>query len=311
MIQKFLTSAAFSLAILGTSPFLPQAAIAGEQPNLLIMGEDADLDTVPRNNRIFNQVLRAIEGELQARAFRVYDETAVTMGVTDPQRVRRPDAEILTVARRAEAPIDVAVVFQVYAVAEQNPYAAITDLRMRIPMRMINVRTGEAIGNYQKAYAPGDLPPLPVNCNRDCILEEVGKHAHRVGADVANVIATQLAFLTEPRAAGTSSGITSGTSAVAADCDGLSTAYTLSFRSFDPVQILRIEEYLVSFRGYEHHRPMQSSATESTYWYETCSDSARLRRNLALMGEHMDLTLDLDLRDNRILVTNIRRAQRN
>ena len=28
-------------------------AVAGEQPNILIMGEDADEDTVPRNNRVF------------------------------------------------------------------------------------------------------------------------------------------------------------------------------------------------------------------------------------------------------------------
>ena len=173
MFQKFLTAAALSLTVLGCAPHMVPPAHAGEQPNLLIMGEDADRDTIPRNNRIFDQVLRAIEGELQARAFRVYDETAVTMGVTDPQRVRRTDAELITVAKRAEAPIDVAVAFQIYAVAEENPYADITDLRMRIPMRMINVQTGEAIGNYQKTYAPGDLPPLPVSCNRDCVLEEV------------------------------------------------------------------------------------------------------------------------------------------
>ncbi len=65
MFKAFVTGLAFALAALSFAP----AAIAQQQPNLLNMDEDADLATVPRNSRIFNRVLRAIEGELQVEGF--------------------------------------------------------------------------------------------------------------------------------------------------------------------------------------------------------------------------------------------------
>ena len=35
-------------------------AMAIEKPNVLVMGEDADLDAVPRNSRVFQRVLDAV-----------------------------------------------------------------------------------------------------------------------------------------------------------------------------------------------------------------------------------------------------------
>ncbi len=292
---------------------LPTGSAQADQPNLLIMGEDADIDTVPRNSRIFNRVLRAMEAELQARGFRVYDETAVTMDITDPGRVRRTDAEIITVARRVQAvPIDAATVFQIYASAEQNPYAAIVDLRVRISGRLLNVSTGQALANYEVSYAPGDLPPLPVACNRDCVLENVGDQARRIGADVANVLAQHLDALSPPRgAAGTTPGIAvPGQPAVTpSGCAGLTTAFTMNFRGFAGPELTRIEEFLVSFSGYDHHRIMRTDTVESSYWYESCSDIARLNRNLRLMLETMDLDANIRLTGNRFDIEKLRTPQ--
>ena len=196
MFNKALAAAAFSLVALGCAPMATMPAQAGEQPNILIMGEDADTDTVARNSRIFNEVLRAMEREMQAMGFRVFDETAVTRDITSQGRVRRNDAEIITIAERVQrAPINVATVFQIYANAEQNPHADIMDLRVRVTGRLLNVRTGEALANYQVRYHPGDLPPLPPSCNRDCVLENVGEHAGRIGGNVARALAVHLDFL--------------------------------------------------------------------------------------------------------------------
>ena len=39
---------------IGIAGLLPlSAAVAGDEPNILIMGEDADQDTVPRHSRVF------------------------------------------------------------------------------------------------------------------------------------------------------------------------------------------------------------------------------------------------------------------
>lgn len=300
------------IALLGTT--ITTGTLRADQPNLLIMGEDADIDTVPRNSRIFNRVLRAMEAELQAKGFRVYDETAVTMDFTDPGRVRRTDAEIITIARRVQAvPIDAATVFQIYASAEDNPYAAIVDLRVRISGRLLNVRTGQALANYEVSYGRGDLPPLPVACNRDCVLEHVGDQARRIGADVANVLAQHLDALSPARGAAAATpgiAIPGQPPAPVAGCVGLTTAFTMNFRGFDPHELTRIEEYLVSFSGYDHHRIVRTDTVESNYWYESCSDIARLNRNLRLMIESMDLDANIRLTGNRFDIEKLRTPQR-
>lgn len=309
MIRTLATVTALSVAaLLPLSPL----AWAGEQPNVLIMGEDADLDTVPRNSRIFDRVLRAIPGELEAEGFRVYDETAVTMEITNPDRVRRDDAELITVAKRVQGvPIDVVTAFEIYATAEKSAYADITDLRMRIAGRMLNVQTGRSLGNYEVSYRPGDLPPLPANCNRECVLEHVGDQAARVGADVGAVLAAKLDKVspaegaTGPDISVTGTGATEVATVTPEVCTGMTTAYTLTFKGFEPTELTLVEEYLVAFKGYDHHRPVRTDAGQSDYWYETCSDEARLNRNLRLMAEHMGLEARVAKTGNRFDVLKI------
>lgn len=301
MLRTLLAATALTLAAFASSA---PPVIAGEQPNLMIMGEDADVDTVPRGSRVFNRVVNAISTEMETMGFRVYDETSVTMGITNPNRVRRTDAELITVARRVpDVPIDAVTVFQIYASAEQNPYADIIDLRLRVAGRMINVRTGQSLGNFEVGYAPGELPPLPVGCNRDCVLESVGEEASRIGSDVGSVLAIKLDALS-PAGHGAAPTVISGngggvvTTTFGDSCTGLTTAYTLSFRGFLPEEVTLIEEYLVAFKGYDHHRPVRVDARQTDYWYETCSDEARLNRNLRLMVEQMGVVARISKTQN-------------
>ena len=303
----------FAISLLVLFQAAPKA-FAGEQPNLLIVGEDADLDTVPRNSRVFNRVLNAISGEMQLKGFRVYDETAVTMGITNPGRVRRTDAELITVARRVQdVPIDAIVAFQIYASAEQNQYADIIDLRIRVFGRIIHVQTGRSMGNFEVAYGPNDVPPLPAGCNPDCVLEHVGGEAKRIATDVGAVLAIKLDQLspTAPRTgletvpSSNNSGTAVITTMPSDSCTGLTTAYNIDFRGFSPEEISRVEEYLVAFKGYDHHRPIRSQMTSTIYWYETCSDLARLNRNLRLMTEQMGVQARISMSGNRFEIDKI------
>jgi hypothetical protein len=304
MLKPILASALIAISGLSWAT----TAIADEQPNILIMGEDADLDTVPRGSRIFNRVLRALETEIQALGFRVYDETAVTMDITNVNRVRRSDAELIVIAQRVpNVPIDVVAVFEIYASVEDNAYADIQDLRVRIPGRLLNVATGQALANYEVSYEPGELPPLPPNCDRDCVLEHVGDQAQRVAADLGAVLATYLDYLSPaPEDANVITQSDPDKEEDASNCEAMMTAYTITFRNFEPEQIDLIEEYLASFSGYDHHRPTQSSASETTYWYETCSATARLQRNLRMMIENMGIEARMDLVNNRIEIDRLR-----
>ena len=319
MLTKLGAAFAFAaIAGLGLiQPLQTTVAVAGEQPNILVMGEDADRDTIPRHSRVFNRVLNALISELQMKGFKVYDETAAGMNITNPGRVRRTDAELFTVARRIKTPpIDVVTSFQIYANAEKNPYSDIMDLRIRVSGRMLNVATSQRLGNYEVSFGPGDLAPLPVKCGKDCILENVGKQAKEIAHEVGAALAMKLDGLSPARPGSTAAGGSGGGVVVPvpaqpqppvmrSGCTGLTTAYRITFQSFLPREVSEIESHLVAFKGYDHMRPVKSGARIIEFWYESCSDIMRLNRNLRQMLSFMGLQGQVSQRGNNFVVTKI------
>jgi hypothetical protein len=174
---------------------------------------------------------------------------------------------------------------------------------VRIAGRMIQVQTSRALGNFEAAVGPRGLKPLPMNCNRDCILEHVGNEAKPIAHEVGIVLARQLDVLSpsKPQSAALTQPAPVAPTAFAAPaapaatplrpgpgaCSGLSTAFTIVVRGFDADDMGYIEHMLMSFQGYEHHRPVRSQTRMTEYWYETCSDHARLERNLRVMLEQL------------------------
>ncbi len=331
--STFLKTAAVAMAV-GLSILVPIGgrALAGEQPNLLVVGEDADEDTVPRNSRVFNRVLQAIQSEMGQLGFRVYDETAVSMGITNPARIRRVDAELISVAQRVQTPpIDAVVIFQIYASVQKNNYADIIDLNIRIPGRMLQVQSGQGLGNFEVAYGPRDLPPLPPNCNRDCALEHIGAQAKQIGHDVGAVLAQKLATLSPARQPTAANPVTEPAPIAPppmpgmmpppppyppyppppvpggppSNCAGMTIGYTIVLRGFEGPEVLRIQEYLTAFKGYDHYRPVRAQMRYAEYWYESCADAARLERNMQMMIDQMGLQARISMRGNRFEVDKI------
>ncbi|MBF0249839.1 MAG: hypothetical protein HQL35_04320 [Alphaproteobacteria bacterium] len=262
--------AAFTSACTSSYP-----ASAAEMPNVMIMGEDSDADTVPRNSRVFKRVLNALSEELNNDGFNVYDETAVSLDDFAQGRVRRTDAEIIDIARSVKRPpIDVATIFSIYASASKMSYT--TKIRTRVEGRLLNVKTGQHLGNFEVELPQPDN--APADCNRECVLETVGKNAKILAQDLGAVLTTKLAHIVD-----------GGSSVPASSSAGsdLPTAYSLVFNGFNTDEINRIEEYMVAFSGYKHHRPTSSSMRHNEYWYETQSESGRLNRNFRRMLEHL------------------------
>ena len=314
--RKILQSMVLALSILAFL-FNVNTVQAGEQPNILIMGEDADKDTVPRHSRVFNRVLNALVSELSQKGFKVYDETGAGLNITNPGRVRRTDAELITVARRVQSPpIDLITSFQVYASANKNAYSDIYDLSIRVAGRMMHVQTSKRLGNFEVAMGPQDLSPLPVKCNRDCILENVGKHAKEIAHEVGIVLATKLDMISPKRSSagnGTTTEPVDRPEPIIKDtgnsCEGLTTAYSMRFQGFNPDEVSTIEEFIRAFKGFDHMRPVRVNMRTAEYWYETCSDQARLNRNLRMMLQSMEVKVRLAMNGNRFRITKIGRAE--
>lgn len=279
-MKRILSGLAAGIMVLAFGYSAP--AFAGEQPNILIMGEDADEDTVPRNSRVFKRVLDALAGEMDHEGFDVYDEVAVTLDDFSQGRVRRTDAEIIDIARSVKRPpIDVAVIYSIYASAKVTEYAM--KIRTRVSGRLLNVRSGKRLGNFEVELPRADN--APTDCTRECILEIVGKHAKTLAQDLGVILAKKLDYLSP------AGGNKSSSSPINSDDDddyGMSNSYSLVFSGFTPDEISRVEEYIVAFKGYQHHRPVSSSLRNFEYWYESDSKVARLNRNLRMMMELME-----------------------
>ncbi len=254
---------------------IPSPGHAADKPNLLIMGEDADKDTVPCSSRVFERALNALSTQAGEEGFAVFDETAVTPGDFVQGRCRRTDAELIDIARSIRnPPIDVAVIFSIYASAEQLTYT--TKVKDRVVGRLLDIRTGRRLGNFE-VKSPSTTN-APHDCPRECILEAVGGETRILAQDLGAVLAIKLRSHLAESAGGPAEAATGGDRV-----EGLSTGFVVIIDGFQPEEVNDVEEYLVSFQGYEHHRPTRCSIRRCEYWYETSSDSARLNRNLRRM----------------------------
>jgi hypothetical protein len=300
-----LAAAAFAL----TAPFVASQAAAQTKPNIVVMSENADEDTVPRGNRIFNRVIGELAEVMNVRGYNVYDETAIAMGITQPGRVRRRDAEIIDVARAVQTPpLDVIAVFQIYASATKSTVSDIVRPNVRIPGRLLNVRTGQQIATFEVAGL--ELAPLAQGCDRECLLEKVGGDAKLVANELAQALAVKLAAFIVPERVGAASGHTGGEITLAPTGDGggcvnLPTAYVVRLSGFSVGEVQAIEEYLRAFSCYLHHRTVRATASQAEYWYETSADSARLNRNMRLMLEHMSTAGQVSFTGNTFSITKL------
>jgi hypothetical protein len=283
-------SVLFSGAVLASCAATPYPAVSAEQPNILILGEDADRDTIPRNNRIFKRVLNAISNQLSDEGFNVFDETAVTLDNFVQGRDRRTAVEIIDIAKSIKhPPIDVGVIFTIYSQHKKLTYTA--KINTRIVGRLLDIKSGQRLGSFEVKMP--EVQNVPRDCDRECLLESVGKQSRELGQDLGAVLTKKLSHLTP------------GRSKNAHDNHALPTAYTLVFDGFKPEDITEIEEYIVAFRGYQAHRPIRTSQRHAEYWYNSSTTSARLNRNLRKMLEYIGIDGRLTFSGNKFVVEKI------
>ena len=260
---------------------------AADNPNLLVMGEDADEDTVPRNSQVFTRVIEALQNQMHNESFNVYDETHVTMDNFTQGRVRRTDAELFDIARSVKRPpIDVVVGFSIYASAQQKSYT--TKVRARIRGRIVNAKTGKFLGAFN--VDGGKLWNAPTDCNRTCILDVVGSKSEILGNDLGAVLAEKLAWMVD--GGYTNNGVDRSAT------NGMLSDYYLVFDGFSAEDFMDIEEYLVIFSGYDSHRPTEQRHTRTEVLYRSSIGTAKLNRNLKKMLGELDMRATLNFEGN-------------
>jgi hypothetical protein len=292
-MKKILLTLVTGLFVVGCME-MTQPAFAQGRLNILIMGEDADIDTIPRGNRIFKRVLASLMNELHVGGNDVWDEVAVTGGLAQ-DRSRRSNEEIIAVARLVQRPpIDVAVIFSIYPSATQTQIATRVDVR--IEGRLINMPDGRFLGNFE-VDSP-DNWTAPFNCDDDCLLESVGDHAKILASALGDVLTEMLDDQTRQGGG------------VVADGGGLVNTWTLVFDGFNDEDALLIEDYLVVFTGYDSHTPIYCIPRHCEISYKSTIEDARLVRNLDLMLARIGVSGRVFAAPGEITVAKVRSQER-
>ncbi len=303
------TLAALATAFLAFTAAAPAEAQSNNaRINLVVMSDDADPDTVPRNSRIFNRVQLQLSEYLNTRGFQVYDETSIAGGINPPGRVRRRDAELIEVARAAPTPIDAMAVYQIYASVRRSPAANIRYPDVRIAGRILNVRTGQFISSFE--VGGFQLPALPNPCDRECVLENVGSHSKQLATDLGSALSSKLEAFARPGGATEASKdggtVAAGGAAASGDgCTALPTDYQIILRDFKTADVNKIESGFVRWGCYQRHRTVSMTDNGATFFYSTNSDSARLTRNFRLMMELEGINAQVTFTGNTVTVTRV------
>lgn len=249
----------------------PSMALATDLPRVMIVGEDADKDTVPRNSRVFKRVLNAISNEMINLGFDVKDETALTHQTHAQGRTRRNDAELIQIAK--DAGIDVLCIFSIYPNAKTNQNSV--RVTARVEGRLLSVWDGSRMGNFESEPQQYQLVQRPYS--RNDVLEAVGRLSKIIGSDVGAVLADRLDQYHPEGGGDGGGGVGSG---------GRVIEWTLVFDGFSDDDMLDVEDYITIFTGYESHRPKSNALNTSSHhelWYKSSIDSAHLKRNVVRM----------------------------
>ena len=277
----------FCLAIL---MILTSAMVsAGDKPNLLIMSEDSARNAIESDSPVTRRVINALTNQMHDIGFDVYDESILTAEGFAQGRTRRSDIELVDIARSVERPpIDVVVLFSLFADAESKGYT--TKIKTRIEGRMLNVHTGQRLGNFEVA-SPKALNAKP-DCNRNCLLEIVGDNAKKLANEAGSVLGQKLDWMVNGE----------GKNGEAI----LASKYTLTFENFDAQDRMDIEEYLVIFSGYQSHRVVEAMSTSAEYLYQSSIGTAKLNRNLNKMLKHLDMRGTVNFSGNTFTIKQVK-----
>ncbi|WP_319529304.1 hypothetical protein [uncultured Cohaesibacter sp.] len=316
---------AFASALIAGSTLLGISAASAQElrPNLVLMIQDDDTDTVAENRqRIMSRVRQAVNTSLSAYGYNMYDSGVISQNFITPRNQRLARAALIDVARSiTQPPIDAGLLMKVYASAEKNPYSDIYRLNLRVEGDVLNVSSGQVIGGFEATAM--EKPVLPVNCDRICILEEVGKHSRVLAEDVSRALDIQIkGYLKsggvtsrQPQPA-TIPGAPPATAPMAAapapaapampgQCEGFPQSYAMTFIGFELNEQSMIEEFLNSFSCKFQMRNLPSSNSRIGFWYETSANDSVMRRNLRTMLDYMDVNGQINFAGTQIQVTKI------
>lgn len=270
-----------------------------DRMNILILAEDWDETSVPRDNRIDRSVIARLTEVAQNQSrrlsdrfskfdgFRIYDETAVT-AESFSAGARRSDELLVKMARNiSDASVDILVLYTIYAeddvtYRDDGVTPAFVTLNLEIMLRAIDLDSGRTLARVSEF---DETRPLPTDCIPNvatadeyaaCVVRSVSRNLRDLAGDEFSALLTDT-IIESYDLYGVSD---DGTGGDIDDC-GRAERFELEMRDFSPRELLRFEEEAANWDCVEELELLDTSNTIARYFLYTGRPENWVKRDLA------------------------------
>jgi hypothetical protein len=266
--------------------FVARPAYSQSQNNIpvIVMGEDEDPTSVSRESDIFKRVLSQLKDSMFRKGFRIRDEEMITVDLGWKIVNRRPKTELIESAKLANNSAKgnhhsrALVLFRIHTAKKGLSYS--TKIETRIAVEIYDLVSNEFLGNFE---LPMSRYSAPLDCDKFCISNVVGKRAREIAASIGDELSKRLVNLSPPTGRSTSS-TPAALGSNRGLCSGLKTTYTVTLRRFDTSEALGVINRMErDFPCYSSHNllPGKSSAVRR-YEYVSRANTGKIDEWLSI-----------------------------
>ncbi len=173
-----------------------------------------------------------------------------------------------------------------------------TEIHVRVNGNVYDAEAGRQVGSYEAE----DTINARADCNRECLMEEVGDEAREIGRKVADTLNRKLAFASR-------GGVNQ--SAAGAGQNGqssLTSTYNVTFKNFETSEVMKITDVMENeFPDYVRSRAPKGDTTKMVYGYVSKAPAHKIYEWMNILLTDMGLNPDDQVKvtvDNTKLVLN-------
>lgn len=253
--------------------------------SILVLGDDADLRTVSRNDRLFGAVEQGMEQPIYAAGYTVLTENELFPDRGEAAGIRRNAARTMAMLTTTDQPAArYAALCALFADARHHDTH--TAPRVRLDVSLVDMASGSQIDAFQLA-SDSDWR-LTRTCTGSCLTGALGEQAYALAGTAAGRISERV------------SGVRQGRGGKSANTLARNRVVTLHFVGFETDEIYALEDQLQAHRAAQDLRLTYSSWYRVTYAYQSTQSFPRLRKTLATMLETQGLGARMTVDDARI-----------
>ncbi|WP_299071428.1 hypothetical protein [uncultured Paraglaciecola sp.] len=257
---------------------IPTSSKATGSLNFIVMGENADPDSIPRHSRVYARVQNALKEQLNGYGYNVFDEVAATKGMLANKKIRRSDNELLSIARTVREPsMDLVVLFTIYARIVETEL--MNKIEARVGGRLLSVHTGEQLGSFESSSPRSWL--AEAKCDVQCVQRTLGLNSQYLANDVGAVLAEQMSYIIS---------------------QGFIRKYLLRFNDLGLEEVEELQLKLTAFEGHKS-LVISNGRKQPEIWYETIFSPSKMQNELLKLIRVKHPSAQISRTNNVLIVT--------